>query len=71
MMWSYGGVDWFWMVPMMVLFWGVVILVLVMVIRAVSSPRAGADPAMETLRKRLAAGEITPDDYDKIKHTLQ
>jgi uncharacterized membrane protein len=71
MWWGYDGVNWFWMMPMMVLFWGAIILVVLLVFRAVAGPRGGVDSAMETLRRRLAAGEITPDEYEKTKRTLQ
>jgi uncharacterized membrane protein len=29
------------------------------------------DPAMETLRRRLAAAEISLEDFDKTKRVLQ
>jgi len=38
-------------------------------IRVFSRPRQG--DAMEVLRRRLAAGEISPEDYEKTKRTLQ
>jgi uncharacterized membrane protein len=71
MMWGYNVVGWFWMLPVMLLFWGVVIAGIVLLIRALGAPRAGGDEALQTLRKRLAAGEISPDDYERTKRLLQ
>lgn len=71
MMWSYNVLGWFWMLPLMLLFWGVLIAVIVLVVRALGSPRTDGDQAMQALRKRLAAGEISPDEYEKIKRQLQ
>jgi len=71
MMWGYDVVGWFWMLPVMLLFWGAVIVGIVLLIRALGAPRTGGDEALQTLRKRLAAGEISPDDYEKMKKLLQ
>jgi uncharacterized membrane protein len=73
MMWSYGGGDglsWLWVAGMMVLFWGGVILLGVWAIRGFSGPRQTGDSAMETLRRRLAAGEISPEDFEKTRKAL-
>lgn len=72
MWWSYGwgGWDWIWMAAMMVLFWGGVVVLAVWAIRALAGPRRDGDAALEVLRKRLAAGEITPEDFDKTKKAL-
>ena len=72
MMWGYSdGWSWLWMVPMMLLFWGGVIALAVFAVRAFTGPKSTGDPAIETLRRRLAAGEISQDDFDKTKRTLQ
>lgn len=72
MMWWYGidGSSWIWMAGMMVLFWGGVIVLGVWLIRAMSGPRHSADTAMDILRRRLAAGEIGPEDFEKTKKAL-
>jgi uncharacterized membrane protein len=54
----------------MVLFWGGVILLGVWAIRGFSGPRQTGDSAMETLRRRLAAGEISPEDFEKTRKAL-
>jgi putative membrane protein len=71
MMWGYNGVGWFWMLPVMLLVWGVVIAAIVLLIRALGASRTGGDEALQTLRKRLAAGEISPDEYERMKRLLQ
>jgi uncharacterized membrane protein len=71
MMWHHWGLAWFWMLPVFVLFWGAVIAVVVFAIRAMSGPRGRDDAALEILRRRLAAGEISPDDYEKARRLLQ
>lgn len=72
MMWGYtDGSTWLWMVPMMLLFWGGVIALVIWGVRAFTGPRGTADPAMQTLRRRLAAGEISQDEFDKTKRILQ
>ena len=71
MMWYYGdGWSWLWMGGMMVLFWGGVILLAIWAIRGFSGPRHTSDRAIDTLRMRLAAGEISPEDFEKTKKAL-
>ena len=73
MMWPYyaGGVHWVWMGLLMVLFWGGLVLLVAWAIRAFSGPASGRDDALDVLRRRLAAGEISPEDYEKTKRALQ
>ena len=72
MMWTYGMDGWsgLWMGSMMVLFWGGVILLAIWAIRGFSGPRRTGDTAIDTLRRRLAAGEISPEDFEKTKKAL-
>ena len=71
MMWNYsgGGSGWIWMTLMMVVFVGGLIAVAVWAIRSGLGSR-GRDP-MDLLRGRLAAGDITQEDFDKTKRILQ
>jgi putative membrane protein len=73
MMWPYyGGTGWIWMTVMMVVFWGGLIALAVWAIRAFGPPRGGAgDDAMQTLRRRLAAGEITQEEFERTRRLLQ
>jgi putative membrane protein len=71
MMWSfYGGWGWLWMSAMMVLFWGGIAALIVFAVRALTGSRGG-DPAMDVLRRRLASGEITQEEFDKTRRALQ
>lgn len=72
MMWY--GIGWMGFLGplMMVLFWGGLILLGVWVVRASSrSSRGGGDNAIETLRRRLASGEITQEQYEQTRKALQ
>lgn len=72
MMWGYAdGSAWLWMVPMMLLFSGGFIALMFFIVRAFSGPRSSGDPAMTTLRQRLAAGQISQEEFDKTKRILQ
>ena len=72
MMWYYGsdGWSWLWMGGMMLLLWGGITALAVWGIRALSGAKVPGDTAMETLRRRLAAGEISPEDFEKTKKAL-
>ena len=71
MMWgNYDLWSWFWMVAATVVFWGAVIALFVWVVRSLI-PRRQGDPAMETLRRRLAAGEITEPEFERARQLLQ
>ena len=73
MMWYYGagGFGWFWMAAMMLILWGGCFALAVWVIRRFGATSQGADPALEVLRGRLAAGEITPEEFEKTKNALR
>ena len=73
MMWfGYEPASWAWMVPVMVLFWAFVIAFILVLVRAASGRRAESDDddAMSTLRRRLAAGEITREEYEQTRRVL-
>ena len=71
MMWGYAdGWSWLWMAAMMVLFWGAVIAFGVVAIRAFTGPK-GTDQAVDILRRRLASGEITQDEFEKTRKALR
>ena len=70
-MWNYdGGASLFWMGSMMVIFWGGVILLAVWAIRAITHSNRTGDPAMDTLRRRLAVGEISAEEFQETKKVL-
>jgi uncharacterized membrane protein len=71
MMWGYfDGGNWLWMAGMMVLFWGGFIVLAVFAIRAFTGTRSN-DQALDVLRRRLAGGEITQDEFEKTRKALQ
>ena len=71
MMWGYfDGGNWLWMAGMMVLFWGGIIVLAVFAIRAFNGPK-GNDQALDVLRRRLAGGAITQDEFEKTRKALQ
>jgi putative membrane protein len=71
---GYGASPWMWILGslIVVVFGGGLILLVVWAIRAIGGPRSGSsDNALEVLKRRLAAGEITQDEYDKTRRVLQ
>ena len=67
---GYGGWNWLWMMPAMVVFWAIAIGLIVWAVRTTTGPGPGGDPALQTLRQRLAAGEITRDEFEQMKRAL-
>lgn len=71
MMWGYNdGGSWLLMATMMVLFWGGIIVLAIWAIRAFSGSKPTGDVAMETLRRRLASGELSQEEFEKTKKVL-
>jgi putative membrane protein len=70
MMWGYNAFSWLWMVPVMVIFWALMIGLIVVVIRAIASPWVDRGEALQALRKRLASGEITPEEFEQSRRLL-
>jgi putative membrane protein len=69
-MWGAWGIG---MMLVMLLFWGAVVVGLVVGIRWLLRRGSGqrSDSALEILRERYARGEISKDDFEKIKKDLQ
>lgn len=71
MMWGYyDGWSWLVMAATMLLFWGGIAALIVFAIRAFTGQRSG-DQAMDVLRRRLASGEISEEEYEKTRKVLQ
>jgi putative membrane protein len=71
---GYGVSPWMWILGslMMIVFMGGLILLVVWGVRTIGGPRpASSDSALEVLKRRLAAGEITEDEYEKTRRVLQ
>jgi uncharacterized membrane protein len=72
MMWGYyDGWSWLWMAGMMLLFWGGIFAFVIWAAWSLSGPRQTGDQALDTLRRRLAAGEISQEDFEGTKKVLQ
>jgi len=75
MMWYYGSgmSPWMWVVgaTMMVLLWGGVAALVVWAVTALAGRRGGEASADEILRRRLAAGQISRDEYERTRTLLQ
>jgi putative membrane protein len=69
---DWGAGWWILMALMMVVFWGLVILGAVWLVRALVSERHGhgAKGPLEVLDHRLASGEISPEEYRERRATL-
>ena len=72
-----GPWGWGWMVGgwiMMLLFLGLLIAGVAVLVRALTGRsvfgQPGYDSALEVLRRRYAAGEITKDQFEEMKRTL-
>jgi putative membrane protein len=72
--WWTSGYGWPWALLWLgfaVLFWGGLIAILVWAVRSAATPRRRPDTAMEVLARRLAAGEISRDEYEHIRRLLE
>jgi putative membrane protein len=74
----YGPGPWGWMVGgwiMMLVFWGLLIAGIVVLVRALTTRNVFGQPshdnALEILRRRYAGGEITKDQFEEMKRTLE
>ena len=70
-----GGFSWWWFMSIFfILFWGLVILGIVALVRNLSGSRGSdssrADSALEVLKKRYARGEIDKEEYEEKKKDL-
>lgn len=71
---GYDMTGWMWIVMgfVMLVVVGALVVLVVVAVRALSGPRAGSSTgALEVLKRRLAAGEITPDEYEKTRRLLE
>ena len=74
MYWDNGWMHGYGFLPM-IIFMIVLIVVIVLVVKLLSSKNgvvtAGPESAMEILKKRYAKGEITEEQYEKMKEKLK
>ncbi len=68
--WDMGTGWWIVMPIMMVLFWGAIIAVVVWGIRQFTGDRRRDRSALDIAKERLARGEITKEEFDRIRGDL-
>ncbi len=68
--WHMGSGWWIVMVVLMVLFWGGVIAVVVWGIRQFTGDQRRDRSALDIAKERLAGGEITKEEFDRIRGDL-
>lgn len=76
-----GGGGWGWGLAMalgglaMLAFWGAAIVASILVVRALTgagrSPTPPQDLALDSLKRRYAAGELTREQYDEMRRVLE
>ena len=76
---GWGNAGWLWWMPMglmMLLFWVLVIIALVLVIRwlwtqgYINADAKPTETPLDVLKKRYARGEITKEEFDRIKQDI-
>jgi putative membrane protein len=72
-----GGFGWGWFMPvLMLIFLGLIIWAIVAVVRGVSqfggsyNSTNRSDPALDVLKTRYALGEISIEEFEKVKKSL-
>lgn len=71
---GWGGFGWPWALLWLVfavLFWGGLIALLIWAVRSSTGAYRAPDRAREILQQRLAAGEISEEEYERIQRMLQ
>jgi putative membrane protein len=64
------GYGWVWASLITLLVLGGLITLVVWVIRTFSRDRSTGDNSLEVLRRRLAAGEISQEEYERTRRVL-
>jgi putative membrane protein len=68
--WGWGGGWWIVMMVIMVLFWAAVIGVAVWAVSHVAASRSEPRSALDIARERLAKGEISEEQFDRLRQKL-
>lgn len=68
---NYQGWNWPAMGGTMILVLGAVLALAIWAVRTSSGPRRGSDSAMDTVRQRLAPGQISQEEFGRTRKTLQ
>lgn len=68
---DWGAGWWILMVLLMVLFWGLVVVGIVWLVRSLTPGHLGSRTTpLELLERRLASGEISPEEFRERRATL-
>ena len=67
---DWGGGWWIAMVFMMVIFWAAVIALAVWAVRSFAGSREDRKTPLDIARERLARGEISEEEFERIKRQL-
>ena len=67
---DWGGGWWIAMMFMMVIFWAAVIALVVWGLRSFTGPREDRRTPLDIARERLAKGEISEEEFERIKQRL-
>ena len=67
---DWGGGWWIAMVFMMVIFWAAIIALVIWGVRSFAGPRHDSRTPLDIARERLAKGEISEEEFERIKRQL-
>jgi uncharacterized membrane protein len=70
---GYGLSPWMWILGslMMVIVIGALILLVVWAVKIVGRPSPASNTPLDVLKRRLAAGEITHDEYENTRRLIE
>jgi uncharacterized membrane protein len=72
---AWGSFGWPWLgllwLVIFLLFWGCLLALLIWAVRSTAGTRHTHDTPSEVLRRRLAAGEISEEEYERIQSVLR
>jgi len=69
-MWGWGGGWWILMMVIMVLFWAAVIAVAVWAVSHFTGARGQSKSPLDIAKERLAKGEISEEEFERLKQKL-
>jgi len=67
---GWGGGWWIAMVFMMAIFWAAIIALVIWGVRSFAGPREDRKTPLDIARERLAKGEISEEEFERIKRQL-
>lgn len=71
--WNVNGWDFVWMSLMMLVFWGGLAAIVVFLVRSGRDrdQKKDGEDAIDVLRRRYAAGEISREEFDEKRNVLE